>query len=158
MTTTDRYGRAVLPVLGAHGAVIGWRRADRPHAAMSPTPDGAYPLPPLPRPAVSMCACGHPAAVHDFADDEPGPCYEHAGTPDAPECPCDAFRPAAAALGAPARSWEDEPLPVHDPYGPVPIAPPGTIPTPPPARSHADGQRPDGTCGHGVASDCPHYS
>lgn len=40
------------------------------------------------------CKCGHPHDTHDFADDEPGPCYDTA-SPDDPEgdCPCDTFTP-----------------------------------------------------------------
>jgi hypothetical protein len=47
----DRHGRPVLAVFGRDGSVIGYRRADRPGAAMSPTQDGAYPFPPDPAPS-----------------------------------------------------------------------------------------------------------
>jgi hypothetical protein len=35
-----------------------------------------------------LCVCEHPYAVHDVADDEPGPCYQE---PPGSACGCYAF-------------------------------------------------------------------
>ena len=45
-----------------------------------------------PYPGDPCRTCGHPYAVHEITDDEPGPCWDRADGPDGtPTCACDAF-------------------------------------------------------------------
>lgn len=100
----DSAGRPVVAVRGRLGAIIGYRRADQPGAAIGPTPDDAYP-----RRHVRPLTEAERAALYR------GPsCSAH---PDG--CPTEV---------RPIPGWDAaDPLPIHDPLGSPPI--PATRPT-----------------------------